>query len=103
MSTKTHCTVRIPRDLRDQVDAVAARQNRSTSDVIRLAIEQFVAGAKRADDSQLRHMRVTEYTQIALDAIIRENHPELRDHLIAQTDLRMEQYHGARRPQGHAA
>ena len=39
---------------------------------------------------------VTEYTQIALDAIIRENHPELRDHLIAQTDLRMEQYHGAR-------
>lgn len=96
MSTKTHCTVRIPRDLRDQVDAVAARQNRTPSDVIRLAIEHFVAGAKRVDDSQLRHMRVTEYTQIALDAIIRENHPELRDHLIAQTDLRMEQYHGAR-------
>ena len=41
-------------------------------------------------------MRVTEYTQIALDAIIRENHPKLHDHLIAQTDLRMEQYHGAR-------
>lgn len=96
MSTKTHCTVRIPRDLRDQVDAVAALQNRSTSDVIRLAIEQFVTGAKRADDSHLRHMRVTEYAQIALDAIIRQDYPDLRDHLIAQTDLRMEQYHGAR-------
>jgi lysozyme family protein len=50
----------------------------------------------RIDDSQLRHMRVTEYTQIALDAIIREKHSELLDHLIAQTDLRMEQYHGTR-------
>jgi hypothetical protein len=71
--------------MRDQVDAVAARQNCNTSDVIRLAIEQFVTGAKRADDSRLRHMRLTECAQIALNAIIRENHPELRDHLIANS------------------
>jgi hypothetical protein len=38
---------------------------------------------------------VTEYVQVALDAIIRENHPELRDQLIVETDQRVRRYHGA--------
>lgn len=79
-----------------RMEELAEEQGRSIADVLRIAIAQYIAGNQVLTDSQLRHMRVTEYTQIALDAIIRENHPELRDHLIAQTDRRMEQYHGAR-------
>lgn len=79
-----------------QLEELAEQQGRSIADALRLAIAQYISGHQLLSDSQLRHLRVTEFTQIALDAIIRENHPDLRDHLIAQTDLRMEQYHGAR-------
>jgi len=79
-----------------RMEELAEAQGRSIADVLRLAIAQYIAGNQILSESQQRHLRVTEFTQIALDAIIRENHPELRDHLIAQTDLRMEQYHGTR-------
>jgi hypothetical protein len=45
--------------------------------------------------SQRRQARVVEYAQIALDAIIQEQHPEYRERILAETDRRMERYHGA--------
>ena len=96
MTTKQHCTVRIPRDLRDLVDAQATRQSCTPSEVIRRAIEHYLTGTRIVHESERRHLRVAEYTQVALDAMIRENHPELRDQLVLETDRRMERYHGAR-------
>jgi hypothetical protein len=34
--------------------------------------------------------------QICLDWIIKQDHPEVRDQMIAQADQRMREYHGAR-------
>lgn len=96
MKSFRHCSVRIPRDLCDRLDAEAASQNCTPSDIIRRAIEHHFEGLKLLHDSGRRHLRVTEYMQVALDAIIRENHPELRDMLVLETDRRMERYHGAR-------
>ncbi|MDR6789131.1 putative DNA-binding protein [Sphingomonas sp. BE138] len=79
-----------------QLEELAEQQGRSIADALRLAIAHYISGQQILSESQLRHLRVTEFIQIAMDAIIREDHPDLRDHLIAQTDLRMEQYHGAR-------
>jgi hypothetical protein len=64
--------------------------------MLRLAIAQYISGQQLLSASDLRHLRVAEYTQVALDAIIREDHPELRDTLVLETDRRMERYHGAR-------
>lgn len=46
-------------------------------------------------DSKRRHLRVTEYMQVALDAIIRADHPEMRETLVLETDRRMKIHHGA--------
>lgn len=96
MKSFRHCTVRIPRDLCDRIDAEAASRSCTPSDIIRRAIEHHLDGLKLLRDSDKRHLRVTEYMQVALDAIIRENHPELRDTLVLETDRRMERYHGSR-------
>ena len=45
--------------------------------------------------SQRRLARISEFQQIALDIIIREQYPEYRDRIIAEADKRLERYHGA--------
>jgi predicted transcriptional regulator len=89
-------TVRFDPESLARLERVAVEQERSVADLIRLAIDRFLAGETRLSASELRHLRVAEYTQVALDAIIREEHPELRDTLVLETDRRMERYHGAR-------
>ena len=85
----------MPRDLCDRIDVEAASLGCTPSDVIRRAIEHHLERLKLLSDSSRRHLRVTEYMQVALDAIIRENHPELRETLVLETDRRMKLHHGA--------
>ncbi|MBB3694860.1 hypothetical protein [Sphingomonas sp. BK580] len=96
MKTSRPYTLRVPHDLRERIDAQAERQRCLPSELIRRAVVHYLDGHQRLSDSELRHLRVAEYTQVALDAIIREEHPELRDTLVLETDRRMERYHGAR-------
>ncbi|WP_375383389.1 hypothetical protein [uncultured Sphingomonas sp.] len=74
----------------------AARQRRSLADVLRTAVEQYLSGTSRAADSDLRHHRISEFSQVALDTIIREQHPEMIEAIVSETNRRMERYHGAR-------
>lgn len=78
------------------LEAQAAEQGRSVADLLRAAIDQYLVGQKLIRDSQMRHHRISEYAQAALDTIILEQHPEFRDRIVAETDRRMERYHGAR-------
>lgn len=88
-------TVRFDPQQYARLEELASEHSRSMADVLRLAIAQYIVGEQKRTESQLRHLRVTEYVQVALDAIIRENHPELREQLIAETDHRVRRYHGA--------
>jgi len=90
-----HRTVRLPRDLYDRIDAEAASLGCTPSEVIREGIERHLDGLKLLQGSKRRHLRVTEYMQVALDAIIRKDHPEMRDTLVLETDRRMKLHHGA--------
>ena len=97
MSISTHhCTVRLSPDLRSGIDREAAQRGCSPSEIIRRSIEEYLLGQKLIGDSQLRHHRICEYSQAALDTIILEQHPEFRERIVAETDRRMERYHGAR-------
>jgi hypothetical protein len=88
-------TIRIsPRQLA-RVEELASLENRKAADIIRMALDAYLGGNTQVTASKMRHLRISEYTQIALDHIIRQDYPEDRDRLIAQTDLRMEQHHGA--------
>ena len=93
--TSKHCSVRLDREQHDRVVALATAQNCSPSDVIRAAVSAHLGGVALLSVSNRRLARISEFMQLALDVIISEQHPVFRDRIIAHTDKRLEQYHGA--------
>lgn len=89
-------TLRIDHDLCDRIDRLAARNGLSRSAMIRLALRSYAHDAEVAGASQKRVARTIEYTQLAVDVIIRDQYPDVREKILAETDKRMEQYHAAR-------
>ncbi|WP_328281588.1 hypothetical protein [Sphingobium sp.] len=90
-----HCTVRLDRGKYDRLVALASARGCTPSDLLRAAVENFLASDHLLSASQRRIARNSEFQQLALDIIIREQFPEYRDRIIAETDKRLEQYHGA--------
>lgn len=88
--------IRFEHDHLVELERLCLQQNRNLSDLVRSAVESFLSEQKTTAESNLRHLRVSEYMQICLDWIIQQDHPEVREKMIAQTDQRMRQYHGAR-------
>ncbi len=96
MSTPNkHCTVRLNRTKYERVVELAVERGCTPSDIIRAAIDRYLAGSDLLSSSHRRMARIGEYQHLALDIIIREQFPEYRDRLIAETDRRLEQFHGA--------
>ncbi len=89
-------TTRLNADQAAQIEAVARRDGCSTGEVIRRAVDQYLLGQKLLTDSDMRLRRVCEYAQLAMDAILQENHPGFRDPILLELDRRMERFHGAR-------
>ena len=90
-----HCTVRLDRRKYDRLVEIASERGCTPSDLLRTAVDAFLASAGLLTFSQLRIARISEFQQLALDIIIREQFPEYRDRILAETDRRLEQYHGA--------
>lgn len=90
-----HCTVRLDRSKYDRLVTLAAERGCTPTDLLRLAVDTFLSSAQLISSSQRRMARISEFQQLALDIIIREQFPEYRDRIIAETDKRLEQYHGA--------
>lgn len=92
---KRHTSIRLPREMHERVDALAATRKTSPSLIISEAVEQFFDTMRRRSESDARHLRLSEYAQLALDWIIQQDHPEIRERLIAEADRRMKLHHGA--------
>ncbi len=90
-----HYNVRLERSQWDRLSAIAADQKLSVADIIRAALDAFLSSSDLLTASHRRIARISEFQQLALDVIIREQYPELRDRPVAQTDKRLVQYHGA--------
>jgi Arc/MetJ-type ribon-helix-helix transcriptional regulator len=86
-------TIRLDGFAFEQVEAIAAHRGVSPADVIRTAIDAWLGTEKRLSASDRRLRRIMEFTQVAMDAIIRENHPDLRDTLVLEADRRMAMHH----------
>lgn len=83
-------------DIWDRVDVRAQVIGCTPTDFVRQAIERHLRDGELLDESRRRHLRVTEYMQLALDVIVRKEHPEMRDRLIEEADRRMKMHHGVR-------
>jgi hypothetical protein len=95
LTTSIQRTIRFDRKHYSAIDKLAKEQSRTFADVLRHAIDHYLGAQSVLTASQRRQARVVEYAQIALDAIIQEQHPEYRERILAETDRRMERYHGA--------
>ena len=89
-------TVRLSAEQVSRLEAESRRLNCSTGEIIRRAVDQYLTGQKLIADSDLRLRRICEYAQLALDTIIKEDHPDFREILLSETSNRMERFHGAR-------
>ena len=87
-------TIRFGSEQYEILARAAGKQRRSVADLLRNIIDQHLQNQKVLADSERRHVRMTEYAQAALDTIILEQHPEYRERIIAETERRMERYHG---------
>ena len=90
-----HCSVRLDRGKYDRLVALAAERGCTPSDLLRAAVDAFLGSGQLLSSSHRRIARISEFQHLALDIIIREQFPEYRDRIIAETDKRLEQYHGA--------
>lgn len=87
-------TVRLEQDKWERLEQQARVQGVATADLIRAAIDLFLSGDAIQNSSRLRLARISEFQQLALDVILREQYPQYRDRVVAETDKRVELYHG---------
>ncbi|ANI80071.1 MULTISPECIES: hypothetical protein [Sphingobium] len=87
-------TIRLEQDQWQRLERHALARGVATADLIRAAIDQSLSGDALEDASRLRLARISEFQQLALDIILREQFPQYRDRVVAETDKRMELYHG---------
>ncbi len=87
-------TVRFDAATIARLKEVAADQHKDVADVIRSAVRHYFNGKVQLSESELRHLRVSEYTQAALDTIISQNFPDTRNAIVAETNSRMAKFHG---------
>ena len=90
-----HCTVRLDLSKYDRLVELAAERGCTLTDLLRAAVDNFLSSGQLLTSSQRRIARIGEFQHLALDIIIREQFPEYRDRLVAETDRRLEQFHGA--------
>lgn len=93
--SKNALTVRFELEHYTRLEKLAANQGKSIAEVVRVATVHFLDGEPKLSVSQFRHLRVTEYMQVALDAIIRKDYPDMRETLVIETDRRMKLHHGS--------
>lgn len=88
-------SIRVDREKWRRIAEIAGTRGCRNIEVIRDAIDAYLGAAAVLSNSQLRLARITEFTQIAVDIIIREQYPEYRDRIVAEADKRLGQFHGA--------
>jgi metal-responsive CopG/Arc/MetJ family transcriptional regulator len=64
------------------------------TDIVRVAIEQYLAFHSGTTWNPNRIAELVEYSQMAVDQMLLKLAPETRDEIIEAVDIRMEQYHG---------
>ena len=104
MTDTVRTTVRLPSIIQHRIDSLALASGLTVAAVIRRAVEDFLVrvepvgpghnGLPAATPCLTRIALTTEFTQAAVDVLLRESMPEKRDEILLSVDQRMEQFHG---------
>ncbi|SEK02226.1 Ribbon-helix-helix domain-containing protein [Sphingobium sp. AP50] len=88
-------TVRLEQDQWERLEQQSRNRGLPAADLIRAAVDLLLSGNSMKDMSRLRLARIGEFQHLALDVILREQFPQYRERIVAETDKRVELYHGA--------
>jgi predicted DNA-binding protein len=96
-------TVRLPSRLQQQLDSLAAASGMTGQALIRRAVDDYVQrndldAAPNAgggmESSVYRQALVNEFSQVALDVMLRDRPASDRDEVLQTVQQRMEKFHG---------
>ena len=76
-----------------QIDAFCAEQRIARPDLIRDAVGHYLT-RKEGSPSLSRIATTTEFTQAAVDVLLRHQAPETRDEILLTVEQRMGLFHG---------
>jgi len=93
-ATNKHHSFRLGVDRYARLLSRADSENCSAAELVRRAIDAYLAEERQLSASDVRVRRLCEYSQAALDTIISQNFPDTRDAIIAETNSRMAKFHG---------
>jgi metal-responsive CopG/Arc/MetJ family transcriptional regulator len=87
-------SVALDRSAWDRLQAVAENAGITKSELVRLAVEQYLAFQSGQSWNPNRIAELVEYSQMAIDQVLLKIAPETRDEIIEGVEIRMEKYHG---------
>ena len=90
----TRMTLAMPADVYDQIDAIARDRGITRTAVIRDAVSAYLLRSVGPSADQRRMATLAEFTQAAVDILIRQQAPDKREEIILTVDQRMERFHG---------
>ncbi len=86
-------TIAIAEPQAHQLDMLSVERGVTRSAIIRDAIHDYLKRSDQQNANLGRMAMTSEFTQIAVDILIREQAPERRDEILATVEERMERYH----------
>lgn len=89
----TKVTVNFADDRIKQLDAICAVNGSIRSAIIRQAVDAYLDRSVGGTTNFDRIAMTSEFTQAAVDILIREQAPDRRDEILATVEERMEKYH----------
>ena len=90
----TRITLAMPADVYERIDAIARDRGITRTAVIRDAMTQYLLRSVGPSADQRRMATLAEFTQAAVDILIRQQAPDKREEIILTVDQRMERFHG---------
>src|SRR3546814_19878530 len=94
-TTNKRWTVRLDRRKYDRLVEIASERGCTPSDLLPTAVDAFLASAGLLTFSQRRIARISEFKQLPLDIIIREQFPAYPHRLLRATARRLPTSHCA--------
>ncbi len=94
MTQIPRANIRLTPELERKLAEAARVRGRSRSELIRTAIEVYLASHADRPANPYRIAQTTEYMQLVADLLVSREMPEKRDGIMAAVAQRMEQFHG---------
>ena len=90
----TRFTLAMPADVYEKIGVLSRDRGITRTAIIRDALTEYLLRSVGPSSDQRRMATLAEFTQAALDILIRQQAPEKREEIILTVDQRMERFHG---------